>query len=162
MHAVGRPGGVRDRGAISRDWPLVSGLWYLATPWPVERLTVQDAIRHESRTTTVLIGCFGAQVMLCGMFIVLSMRWPFLGSGSAGVFLVQLLFRCRRAAVQRLADVRLRRRSVHAWPMRAWLAACLARGAPAYRVRDDYCRRRPYVMLVRERGAAHVPAEGFP
>lgn len=53
---------------------LILGAWCLMTPHMVERLTVTPAYQHLSQTSALLIGCFGAQAVLGGIFIWFS-RW---------------------------------------------------------------------------------------
>lgn len=53
---------------------LILGGWCLATPQMVERLTINPAYQHLSPTSALLIGCFGAQAVLGGLFIAFS-RW---------------------------------------------------------------------------------------
>jgi undecaprenyl pyrophosphate phosphatase UppP len=53
---------------------LVLGGWCLLAPHSVERLTITPAYQHLSDTSALLIGCFGAQAVLGGLFIAFS-RW---------------------------------------------------------------------------------------
>ncbi len=64
---------------------IVLGGWCLVTPHMVEALMFQPAYQHLSATSALLIGCFGAQALLCGLFIVLTKftRWTYLGYGLA-------------------------------------------------------------------------------
>jgi hypothetical protein len=64
---------------------IVLGGWCLAAPGMVEALTFQPAYQHLSATSALLIGCFGAQALLCGLFILLTRftRWTYLGYGLA-------------------------------------------------------------------------------
>lgn len=64
---------------------VVLGAWCLLHPWSVERLGFRPEYQHLSTTSALLIGGFGAQAMLCGLFILLSRftRWTFLGYGLA-------------------------------------------------------------------------------
>jgi hypothetical protein len=64
---------------------LVLGAWCLLHPSSAEQLSIRPEFRHMSTTSALLIGCFGAQAMLCGLFIILSRftRWTFLGYGLA-------------------------------------------------------------------------------
>ncbi len=48
---------------------LVLGGWCLFAPRMVERLGVNPAYQHLSVTSALLIGCFGAQAVLGGLFI---------------------------------------------------------------------------------------------
>lgn len=50
------------------------GGWCLITPHMVERLMVTPPYQHLSTTSALLIGCFGAQAVLGGIFIWFS-RW---------------------------------------------------------------------------------------
>lgn len=51
---------------------LVLGGWALLFPAMVERLTLTPAYQHNSPTTALLIGCFGAQAVLSGLFAAFS------------------------------------------------------------------------------------------
>ncbi|HEY6817170.1 MAG TPA: hypothetical protein VI168_16655 [Croceibacterium sp.] len=51
---------------------LVLGAWCLLAPGSVERLGVRPEYYHGSTTTALLIGCFGAQAMLSGLFAAFS------------------------------------------------------------------------------------------
>ncbi len=51
---------------------LVLGAWCLFFPHMVERLGFQPEFRHESATTAMLMGCFGAQAILSGLFAAFS------------------------------------------------------------------------------------------
>ena len=53
---------------------LFLGAWCLLAPHHVERLTITPAFQHLSDTSALLIGCFGAQAVLGGIFIWFS-RW---------------------------------------------------------------------------------------
>lgn len=53
---------------------LFLGAWCLLAPQHVERLTITPAFQHLSDTSALLIGCFGAQAVLGGLFIWFS-RW---------------------------------------------------------------------------------------
>jgi hypothetical protein len=53
---------------------LILGAWCLFAPHQVERLTITPAFQHLSATSALLIGCFGAQAVLGGIFIWFS-RW---------------------------------------------------------------------------------------
>ncbi len=53
---------------------LFLGAWCLLAPHIVERLMVTPAYQHLSPTSALLIGCFGAQAVLGGLFIWFS-RW---------------------------------------------------------------------------------------
>ena len=48
---------------------LVLGGWCVAAPHMVERLGITPGFQHLSATSALLIGCFGAQAMLGGLFI---------------------------------------------------------------------------------------------
>ena len=51
---------------------LVLGSWCLLMPGMVERLGVRPEYYHGSTTTALLIGCFGAQAVLSGLFAAFS------------------------------------------------------------------------------------------
>jgi hypothetical protein len=51
---------------------LILGAWCLLAPGMVERLTINPAYLHRSSTSALLIGCFGAQAMLSGLFAAFS------------------------------------------------------------------------------------------
>jgi hypothetical protein len=51
---------------------LVLGGWCLFLPRMVEGLTLQPAHQHNSATSALLIGCFGAQAVLSGLFAFFS------------------------------------------------------------------------------------------
>lgn len=53
---------------------FILGGWCLIAPHSVERLTLNPAYQHLSATSALLIGCFGAQAVLGGLFIWTS-RW---------------------------------------------------------------------------------------
>jgi undecaprenyl pyrophosphate phosphatase UppP len=53
---------------------LILGGWCLIAPGSVERLTLNPDYQHLSATSALLIGCFGAQAVLGGLFIWTS-RW---------------------------------------------------------------------------------------
>lgn len=48
------------------------GGWCLFFPGMVEQLTLQPAYQHNSATSALLIGCFGAQAVLSGLFAFFS------------------------------------------------------------------------------------------
>ena len=48
---------------------LVLGGWCLFAPHMVERLMFTPAYQHMSATSALMIGCFGAQAVLGGLFI---------------------------------------------------------------------------------------------
>lgn len=48
------------------------GGWCLLLPSMVERLTLTPAYQHNSETSALLIGCFGAQAVLSGLFAAFS------------------------------------------------------------------------------------------
>jgi undecaprenyl pyrophosphate phosphatase UppP len=64
---------------------FVLGAWCILDPVSVEKLSFRTPYQHLSTTSALLIGCFGAQAMLSGLFAVLSRfdRWTFLGYGLA-------------------------------------------------------------------------------
>jgi hypothetical protein len=51
---------------------LVLGAWCLLLPGMVERLALTPAYFHGSTTTALLIGCFGSQAVLSGLFAAFS------------------------------------------------------------------------------------------
>ena len=51
---------------------LVLGAWCLLAPRMVERLGVRPEYYHGDTTTALLIGCFGAQAVLSGLFAAFS------------------------------------------------------------------------------------------
>jgi hypothetical protein len=51
---------------------LVLGAWCLSLPGMVERLAVRPEYYHGDTTTALLIGCFGAQAVLSGLFAAFS------------------------------------------------------------------------------------------
>lgn len=51
---------------------LVLGAWCLVLPGQVERLGFRPEYLHASTTTAVLMGCFGAQAILSGLFAAFS------------------------------------------------------------------------------------------
>lgn len=53
---------------------LILGAWCLVTPHMVERLAINPEYQHLSTTSALLMGCFGAQAILGGLFIAFS-RW---------------------------------------------------------------------------------------
>lgn len=53
---------------------LILGAWCLIAPHMVEQLTITPEYQHLSTTSALLIGCFGAQAVLGGLFIWFS-RW---------------------------------------------------------------------------------------
>ncbi len=48
---------------------LTLGSWCLFAPHMVERLTINPTYQHLSPATALLIGCFGAQAILGGLFV---------------------------------------------------------------------------------------------
>ncbi|MBZ6379702.1 hypothetical protein B5C34_15135 [Pacificimonas flava] len=48
---------------------LLLGGWCLLFPGVVEELSLRPDYRHNDATTNLLLGCFGAQAMLCGTVI---------------------------------------------------------------------------------------------
>lgn len=53
---------------------LILGGWCLIAPHMVERLAINPEYQHLSATSALLMGCFGAQAVLGGLFIAFS-RW---------------------------------------------------------------------------------------
>ena len=51
---------------------LVLGAWCIFMPRMVERLGFQPEYLHQSDSTALLIGCFGAQAILSGLFAAFS------------------------------------------------------------------------------------------
>jgi hypothetical protein len=64
---------------------LILGAWCLLHPTSVEQLSFRPEFQHLSGTSALMIGCFGAQAILSGLFATLSRftRWTFLGYGLA-------------------------------------------------------------------------------
>ncbi len=64
---------------------LVLGAWCLFFPHMVERLTFRPEFYHGTLTSAVLMGCFGAQAILAGIFATFSRftRTTFLAYGLA-------------------------------------------------------------------------------
>ena len=81
------------RVLIALPFLLVGGLCLFA-PGGVERLVITPAYQHNSVTTHILIGLFGSQSILVGMFVALSRfsRTTFIAYGIA--ILPFLLFNC--------------------------------------------------------------------
>jgi hypothetical protein len=48
---------------------LILGGWCLIAPGMVERLTVSPSYQHLSQTSALMMGCFGAQAVLSGLFV---------------------------------------------------------------------------------------------
>jgi hypothetical protein len=48
------------------------GGWCLLAPHMVETLSLRPEYQHLSATTALLMGCFGAQAVLCGSLMLLS------------------------------------------------------------------------------------------
>ena len=51
---------------------LILGGWCLIAPGMVEQVTINPTFQHLSTTSALMIGCFGAQAMLGGLFIAFS------------------------------------------------------------------------------------------
>ncbi|SEH13632.1 hypothetical protein SAMN05428974_0865 [Sphingopyxis sp. YR583] len=66
---------------------LILGGWCLFAPHMVERLSIAPDYRHLSTTSALLIGCFGAQAVLGGLFIAFS-RWT---RGTFAIYAAALL-----------------------------------------------------------------------
>jgi len=64
---------------------LVLGAWCLLFPQMVERLGFTPEYYHGTATTALMMGCFGAQAMLAGLFAFFSRftRTTFLAYGIA-------------------------------------------------------------------------------
>ena len=64
---------------------LVLGAWCLFFPQMVERLGFNPDYYHGTATTALMMGCFGAQAMLAGLFALFSRftRATFLAYGIA-------------------------------------------------------------------------------
>ncbi len=67
MHAI------HIQRMIAIPYFLLGG-WCLIAPHMVERWTINPPYQHLSTTSALLIGCFGAQAVLGGIFIWFS-RW---------------------------------------------------------------------------------------
>lgn len=48
---------------------LALGGWCLLAPSTIERMMINPAFQHLSPTSTLFIGCFGAQAVLGGLFL---------------------------------------------------------------------------------------------
>jgi hypothetical protein len=48
---------------------FILGGWCLLFPGMVERLTINPQYQHLSATTGLMLGCFGAQAVLGGLFV---------------------------------------------------------------------------------------------
>ncbi len=64
---------------------LTLGAWCLIAPHSVERLGVNPEYQHLSATSALMMGCFGAQALLSGLFAWFSRfnRMTFLAYGIA-------------------------------------------------------------------------------
>lgn len=51
---------------------LILGGWCLVTPGWVEELVLLPSFQHQSATSHLLLGCFGAQAVLSGLFATFS------------------------------------------------------------------------------------------
>jgi len=51
---------------------LILGSWCLIAPASIETLFVSPPFQHNSATSAVLIGCFGAQAVVSGLFAAYS------------------------------------------------------------------------------------------
>ncbi len=62
---------------------LILGSWCLLLPGQIESLMFRPEFQHNSATTHLLIGCFGAQAVIGGVFAVLSrfQRATYIGYG---------------------------------------------------------------------------------
>ena len=66
---------------------LILGGWCLIAPHSVESMAFTPAYQHLSATSALMIGCFGAQAVLGGLFIAFS-RWT---RTTFGVYALALL-----------------------------------------------------------------------
>lgn len=48
---------------------LLLGGWCLVAPMTIERMMINPDWQHMSQTTALMIGCFGAQAVLGGLFL---------------------------------------------------------------------------------------------
>ncbi|NKX44632.1 hypothetical protein [Roseicyclus persicicus] len=87
-HAFGldRDSARRTAKALKTTQALVFlglGGWCLFAPQMVETLSLKPEFHHLSATTALLMGCFGAQAVLCGSLMLLCRftAWTFLGFG---------------------------------------------------------------------------------
>ncbi|WP_375175234.1 hypothetical protein [Pseudooceanicola sp.] len=64
---------------------LTLGAWALLSPSTVQLMSLRPEVRMDDRILNVTIGAFGAQALLCSMFILTSRftRWSFLAYGIA-------------------------------------------------------------------------------
>lgn len=64
---------------------LILGAWCLVAPHSVERLAIRAEHQSLNHASALLIGCFGAQAVLNGLFILFAKFTPatFLGYGLA-------------------------------------------------------------------------------
>lgn len=83
-------GSHQSKRAIARNLKILQALvflglggWCLVAPHMVESLSLKPAYQHLSDTTALLMGCFGAQAVLCGSLMLLSRftATTFLGFG---------------------------------------------------------------------------------
>ena len=51
---------------------LILGSWCLLMPDMVERVSIRPEYYHGSTTTALMMGCFGAQAVLSGLFAMFS------------------------------------------------------------------------------------------
>lgn len=58
---------------------VVLGGWALAWPWSVQLIALRAEMRADTPLQNLLIACFGAQALLCALFILTSRfsRWSF-------------------------------------------------------------------------------------
>jgi hypothetical protein len=76
---------------------LILGGWCLIAPHSIERLMFNPAFQHLRATSALMIGCFGAQAVLGGLFIWFS-QWTaktFLGYAPKGYWRAAALFRAQ-------------------------------------------------------------------
>lgn len=78
--------------ATARTWQrliavpfLVLGAWALLAPASVQLVAFRPEVRLDAPILNVAIGCFGAQAVLAGLFVISSRftRWSFLVYGIA-------------------------------------------------------------------------------
>ncbi|HAJ46645.1 MAG TPA: hypothetical protein DCL54_08700 [Alphaproteobacteria bacterium] len=73
------PAAISSARAIARKLQVLQALiflglggWCLFAPHTVERLALKPDYQHLSATTALLIGCFGAQAVLCGSLMLVA------------------------------------------------------------------------------------------
>lgn len=64
---------------------LILGVWLVISPETVQLLTIRAEARDSGALANLALQCFGAQALLCALFILTSRftRWTFLAYGVA-------------------------------------------------------------------------------